>query len=126
MRCELVMFNDEFLEDLWITMKNCYEKLERYTPYKCEDFLCCEDCVKVVKECLLDKDKSKPIVDWSKVERGTYIKVSVLNHTTFRFKFIFYEDGLCWCLGYSGENKKNRMVLNGYDPDLCSIAEEGE
>lgn len=124
MRCELAMFNDKFLEDLWITAEDCNEKLERYTPYKCTDFPCCEGCVKAVKECLLDKDKSKP-VDWSKVERGTLVKVSLFSNTTFLFKFAFYEDGLCWCVGHKSEIE-NLMVLNGYDPDLCSIVEEGE
>lgn len=117
-------FNDEFLEDLWITTEDCSEKLKRYTPYKCIDFPCCEDCVKAVKECLLDKDKSKS-VDWNKVERGTLVKVSLFSNTTFLFKFAFYEDGLCWCVGHKSE-MENLMVLNGYDPDLCSIVEEGE
>ena len=118
------MFNDEFFEELWVTTKDCHKKLERYTSYKCADFLCCEDCAKVVKEYLLDKDKPKP-VDWGKVERGTYVRVSLFNNATFLCKFAFYEDGLCWCVGHKSEIE-NFMILNGYDPDLCSIAEEGE
>lgn len=117
-------FNDKLFEELWITSEDCEEKLEQYTSYKCADFLYCEDCVKAVKECLLDKYKCKP-VDWSKVERGTYVKVSSRNNATFLYKFVFYEDGLCWCVGYKSENE-NSMILNGYDPDLCSIVEEGE